>query len=66
MVILIFLSAIYQIKGFEKIFENKTFSSDNFKVVVHLAAQAGVRYSIDNPSAYIESNLLALITLSGG
>ena len=28
------------------------------KTVVHLAAQAGVRYSIDNPRAYIKSNLL--------
>ncbi len=28
------------------------------KIVIHLAAQAGVRYSIDNPSAYFKSNLL--------
>ena len=28
------------------------------KIIINLAAQAGVRYSIDNPSAYIESNLL--------
>ena len=28
-------------------------------LVVHLAAQAGVRYSIENPSAYIQSNLVA-------
>ncbi len=28
------------------------------KVVVHLAAQAGVRYSIENPSSYVESNLI--------
>ena len=27
------------------------------KAVVHLAAQAGVRYSIENPAAYIQSNL---------
>ena len=27
------------------------------KVVIHLAAQAGVRYSIENPHAYIESNV---------
>jgi UDP-glucuronate 4-epimerase len=27
--------------------------------VIHLAAQAGVRYSLDNPSAYIQSNLVA-------
>ena len=29
----------------------------NFQVVVNLAAQAGVRYSIENPSAYIKSNI---------
>ena len=27
-------------------------------VIVHLAAQAGVRYSLENPRAYIESNVL--------
>lgn len=32
--------------------------SNDFNVVVHLAAQAGVRYSIDNPKAYVESNLV--------
>lgn len=33
---------------------------DNFKIdsLVHLAAQAGVRYSIENPRAYLESNIL--------
>ena len=35
-----------------------TFSNYRPKIVVNLAAQAGVRYSIDNPSAYIQSNLL--------
>lgn len=34
------------------------FSSHNFDVVVNLAAQAGVRYSIDNPAAYIDANLV--------
>jgi len=33
------------------------FASEKFDRVVHLAAQAGVRYSIDNPLAYGESNL---------
>lgn len=28
------------------------------QIVVHLAAQAGVRYSIDNPSAYVDSNII--------
>lgn len=34
------------------------FAAQDFDVVVHLAAQAGVRYSIENPSAYVASNLL--------
>ena len=34
------------------------FSVRSFDTVVHLAAQAGVRYSIDNPKTYIESNLV--------
>jgi UDP-glucuronate 4-epimerase len=33
------------------------FASETPDVVVHLAAQAGVRYSIDNPRAYLESNI---------
>lgn len=33
-------------------------SEYNFDAVVHLAAQAGVRYSIENPRAYLESNIL--------
>ncbi len=34
------------------------FLSDSFDTVVHLAAQAGVRYSIENPYAYIDANLV--------
>ena len=34
------------------------FESHAFDAVVHLAAQAGVRYSIENPKAYLESNIL--------
>ncbi|MDA9050210.1 NAD-dependent epimerase [Pseudomonadales bacterium] len=33
------------------------FEKENFDVVVNLAAQAGVRFSIDNPRAFIESNV---------
>src|SRR5215213_3431123 len=32
-------------------------------VVIHLAAQAGVRYSIDNPGAYIDSNIIGTFNL---
>jgi len=34
------------------------FNKHKFKYVIHLAAQAGVRYSIKNPDAYIESNVI--------
>ena len=36
----------------------QTFKKFNPKEVVNLAAQAGVRYSIENPSAYIQSNIV--------
>ena len=34
--------------------------------VVHLAAQAGVRYSIDNPHAYVDANLVGFINILEG
>ena len=37
---------------------DKLFSESKFDIVVNLAAQAGVRYSIENPQAYIESNVI--------
>ena len=36
------------------------------EIVVNLAAQAGVRYSITNPDAYVESNLVGFFSYSGG
>ncbi len=33
------------------------FSKNNFDVIIHLAAQAGVRYSIEKPQEYIQSNI---------
>ena len=35
----------------------------NFKIIIHLAAQAGVRYSITHPYKYIESNVKAQISI---
>ena len=35
------------------------FSNHRFDRVIHLAAQAGVRYSLENPRAYVESNIIA-------
>lgn len=42
---------------------NLLFESKKFDIVINLAAQAGVRYSIKNPSAYINSNLVGFINI---
>lgn len=42
------------------------FSVKQFDRVIHLAAQAGVRYSIDNPLAYADSNLVGHLTILEG
>ena len=42
------------------------FSSGRFDAVVHLAAQAGVRYSIENPSAYVDANLVGFLHVLEG
>ncbi|OUO34800.1 GDP-mannose 4,6-dehydratase [Olsenella sp. An290] len=41
----------------------RLFADNGFDVVVNLAAQAGVRYSIDNPKAYIDSNLIGFYNI---
>lgn len=46
-------------EGVEKIWSEK----GPFKRVVHLAAQAGVRYSIENPYSYITSNIVGHLTI---
>lgn len=42
------------------------FAKEKFNRVIHLAAQAGVRYSIDNPLAYADSNLVGHLTILEG
>lgn len=42
------------------------FSSLDFSVVVNLAAQAGVRYSLTNPHSYVESNIVGFVNLLEG
>jgi len=42
------------------------FASEKFDVVVNLAAQAGVRYSIKNPNAYVDSNLVGFMNILEG
>ena len=41
----------------------KIFSQENFDAVCNLAAQAGVRYSLENPDVYIESNINAFLNI---
>lgn len=42
------------------------FESERFDVVINLAAQAGVRYSLENPHAYAESNLMGFLNILEG
>ena len=42
------------------------FAGEKFDRVIHLAAQAGVRYSIDNPHAYVSANLAGFMTILEG
>lgn len=42
---------------------DKLFSAGDFDIVINLAAQAGVRYSIDKPYKYIDSNLIGFINV---
>ena len=48
-------------KGIEKLFE-----VEKFDAVCHLAAQAGVRYSLENPHAYIDSNVVGFMNILEG
>ena len=47
----------------DKALVDKLFEEYKFDVVVNLAAQAGVRYSIENPDAYIESNIIGFYNI---
>lgn len=42
---------------------NRCFQEHSFDRVIHLAAQAGVRYSLENPHSYVESNIIAFTNL---
>ena len=47
----------------DKTLIDKLFAQYKFDVVVNLAAQAGVRYSIENPDAYIQSNMIGFYNI---
>lgn len=44
----------------------KLFKTEQFTHVIHLAAQAGVRYSLENPFSYVDSNLVGMMTILEG
>ncbi|HMV11503.1 MAG TPA: GDP-mannose 4,6-dehydratase, partial [Nitrosomonas sp.] len=45
----------------DKIAMEKIFNEEKFQLVINLAAQAGVRYSLKNPYAYINSNIMGFM-----
>ncbi|MDJ0798994.1 MAG: NAD-dependent epimerase [Calothrix sp. MO_167.B12] len=45
---------------------DQLFNEQKFDVVVNLAAQAGVRYSLQNPHAYVDSNLVGFVNILEG
>lgn len=47
----------------DKALIDKLFAEYHFDIVVNLAAQAGVRYSIENPDVYIESNIIGFYNI---
>ncbi len=47
----------------DKALVNRLFAENQFDIVVNLAAQAGVRYSIENPDAYIQSNIIGFYNI---
>ena len=47
----------------DKALVNDLFANGKFDIVVNLAAQAGVRYSIENPDAYIQSNVIGFYNI---
>jgi UDP-glucuronate 4-epimerase len=53
----------YQLDLFSRSDMERLFTDNTFDAVINLAAQAGVRYSIENPYAYIDSNITGFINL---
>ena len=47
----------------DRISMDAPFESEHFDAVINLAGQAGVRYSIENPFAYVESNILGFLNI---
>jgi len=50
----------------DKTLMDALFETENFDRVIHLGAQAGVRYSLENPDAYVQSNLVGFLNVLEG
>ncbi len=55
--------AFYQLRLEDKYRVESLFEKHKFDVVIHLAAQAGVRYSLTHPDAYIDSNIVSFVNI---
>ena len=53
----------YKIDIVKKNLINKNFLFNKYNIVIHLAAQAGVRYSIEKPEKYIDSNIIGFFNI---
>lgn len=68
------LERLLPLRGFRFIREDvadreamaRVFEHERFDCVVHLAAQAGVRHSLENPHAYVDSNLVGFVNVLEG
>ena len=56
----------YKIDLVQKDEIKKIFNSEKFDYVIHLAAQAGVRYSLINPYSYVDSNIYGFLNILEG
>lgn len=50
----------------DRVAMERLFATERFERVIHLAAQAGVRYSLQNPHAYVDSNLVGFMNVLEG
>ncbi|HCT1903049.1 TPA: GDP-mannose 4,6-dehydratase, partial [Klebsiella aerogenes] len=50
----------------DRIGMEELFADEKFDRVIHLAAQAGVRYSLENPHAYADANLMGFLNILEG
>ena len=58
--------AFYKVSLEQREEVERLFESNRFDAVVHLAAQAGVRYSLENPHSYVQSNIVGFLNVLEG